>query len=222
MTAGKSKKFTNRRYLDAIDRGVVLFDGAMGTNLDRQNLTPADYGGERTAGCNDYLVITKPSAVEIVHRSFFEAGSDVIETDSFRSNRLTLAEFGLGDRVLEINRTAASLARKVADEYSTPEKPRFVAGSMGPSGKLISTEDPEMANIAFNELADVFREQAVGLIEGGVDLLLIETSQDMPRLRKRARCCPFRPRSRWTPPGGCSWGRILPRPGRFWKRWALT
>jgi 5-methyltetrahydrofolate--homocysteine methyltransferase len=179
MTAGKPKNFTNRRYLDAIDRGVVLFDGAMGTNLDRQHLTPADYGGERTAGCNDYLVITKPSAVEIVHRSFFEAGSDVIETDSFRSNRLTLAEFGLGDRVLEINRTAASLARKVADEFSTPEKPRFVAGSMGPSGKLISTEDPEMANIAFNELADVFREQAVGLIEGGVDLLLIETSQDI-------------------------------------------
>ncbi len=92
MTSEKSKKFTNRRYLDAIDRGVVLFDGAMGTNLDRQHLTVEDFGGERTAGCNDYLVITKPSAVETVHRSFMEAGSDVIETDSFRSNRLTLAE----------------------------------------------------------------------------------------------------------------------------------
>lgn len=179
MTSEKTKKFTNRAYLDAINRGVVLFDGAMGTNLDRQHLTAADFGGERTAGCNDYLVITKPSAVEKVHRSFMEAGSDVIETDSFRSNRLTLAEFGLGDRVLEINRAAASLARKVADEYSMPEKPRFVAGSMGPSGKLISTEDPEMSNISFEELADVFREQAVGLIEGGVDLLLIETSQDI-------------------------------------------
>ena len=179
MTSEKSKKFSNRRYLDAIDRGVVLFDGAMGTNLDRQHLTAADFGGERTAGCNDYLVITKPSAIEKVHRSFLEAGSDVIETDSFRSNRLTLAEFGLGDRVLEINRAAASLARRVADEYSTPDKPRFVAGSIGPSGKLISTEDPEMSNISFEELADVFREQAVGLIEGGVDLLLIETSQDI-------------------------------------------
>ena len=179
MTSDKPKKFTNRRYLDAIDRGVVLFDGAMGTNLDRQHLTVEDFGGERTAGCNDYLVITKPSAIEKVHRSFLEAGSDVIETDSFRSNRLTLAEFGLGDRVLEINRAAASLARRVADEFSTPEKPRFVAGSMGPSGKLISTEDLEMSNISFEELADVFREQAVGLIEGGADLLLIETSQDI-------------------------------------------
>jgi len=179
MTSERSKQFTNRRYLDAIDRGVVLFDGAMGTNLDRQHLTAADFGGERTAGCNDYLVITKPSAIEKVHRSFLEAGSDVIETDSFRSNRLTLTEFGLGDRVLEINRVAASLARRVADEFSTPEKPRFVAGSMGPSGKLISTEDPEMSNISFEELADIFREQAVGLIEGGVDLLLIETSQDI-------------------------------------------
>ncbi|MBG0788214.1 MAG: methionine synthase [Anaerolineaceae bacterium] len=179
MTSENNKKFTNRRYLDAIDQGVVLFDGAMGTNLDRQHLTVEDFGGARTAGCNDYLVITKPSAVEIVHRSFMEAGSDVIETDSFRSNRLTLAEFGLGDRVNEINRAAASLARRVADEFSTPEKPRFVAGSMGPSGKLISTEDPEMSNISFEVLADVFREQAVGLIEGGVDLLLIETSQDI-------------------------------------------
>jgi 5-methyltetrahydrofolate--homocysteine methyltransferase len=173
------KQFTNRRYLDAIDRGIILFDGAMGTNLDRQHLSPDDFGGERTAGCNDYLVITKPSAVEKVHRSFLDAGSDVIETDSFRANRLTLAEFGLGHLTLEINRAAASLAHRVADEYSIPEKPRFVAGSMGPSGKLISTEDPEMSNISFEELVDVFREQAVGLIEGGVDLLLIETSQDI-------------------------------------------
>jgi len=175
----KTKKFTNRRYLDALDDRVLLFDGAMGTNLDRQNLTEEDFGGERTFGCNDYLVITKPSAVEKVHRSFLEVGADVIETDTFRANRLTLGEFGLGDRVLAINHAAASLARRVADEYATEGKPRFVAGSMGPSGKLISSEDPEMSNIGFDDLADVFREQAVGLIEGGVDLLLIETSQDI-------------------------------------------
>ena len=174
-----TKQFTNRRYLDALDQRVLLFDGAMGTNLDRQHLTVDDFGGERTAGCNDYLVISKPQAVEIVHRAFLEAGADVIETDSFRSNRITLTEFGIGDRVLEINHAAAALARRVADEFSTPEKPRFVAGSMGPSGKLISSEDPQMSDIAFDELADVFREQAVGLIEGGVDLLLIETSQDI-------------------------------------------
>jgi len=173
------KNFTNRRYLDAIHARVILFDGAMGTNLDRQNLTAEDFGGERTAGCNDYLVVTKPSAVEKVHHAFLEAGADVITTDSFRANRLTLAEFGLGDRVYEINRAAAALGRQAVETYSTPEKPRFVAGSIGPSGKLISSEDPEMSRIEFDELVDIFREQAMGLIEGGVDLLLIETSQDI-------------------------------------------
>jgi len=173
------KKFTNRRYLEALDDRVLLFDGAMGTNLDRQNLTVEQFGGERTLGCNDYLVITYPNAVEKVHRSFLEAGADVIETDTFRANRLTLGEFGLAERTHEINLTAARLARKLADTYSTTDKPRFVAGSMGPSGKLISAEDPEMSDISFDNLVDIFREQAVGLIEGGVDLLLIETSQDI-------------------------------------------
>jgi 5-methyltetrahydrofolate--homocysteine methyltransferase len=151
----------------------------MGTNLQDQNLSAEDFGGESYAGCNDVLVVTAPHAVEKVHRAFLEAGADVIETDTFRANRITLGEFGLGDRVLEINRAAASLARRLADEYSTPEKPRFVAGSIGPSGKLISVEDPEMSDITFDDLADIFREQAVGLIEGGADLLLIETSQDI-------------------------------------------
>ena len=173
------KKFTNRRYLDALEKHILLFDGATGTNLERKNLTPDDFGGERMYGCYDYLVITRPDVVQAQHRSFLEVGVDAVKTDSFRSNRLTLKEFGLDDRVLEINRTAASLAREAADEFSTPDKPRFVAGSMGPSGKLISSEDPEMSNISFDDLADVFREQAVGLIEGGVDLLLIETSQDI-------------------------------------------
>ena len=177
--AAENLQFTNRKYLDALDDRVLLFDGAMGTNLDRQNLSVEDFGCERTAGCNDYLVITHPQAVEKVHRAFLEAGADVIETDTFRANRLTLGEFGLEDQTLIINRAAASLARKIADEYSSPEKPRFVAGSIGPSGKLISTEDPEMSDITFEALADIFREQAVGLITGGVDLLLIETSQDI-------------------------------------------
>lgn len=181
------KNIFHRAYLDALKKQVLLFDGAMGTNLDRQKLTADDFSGERTAGCNDYLVITKPQAVEKVHRSFLEAGSDVIETDTFRANRLTLSEFGLGDRVLEINRAAASLARRVADEFTTEEKPRFVAGSIGPSGKLISSEDPEMSAISFDELADVFKEQAIGLIEGGVDLLLIETSQDILEVKAVVR-----------------------------------
>ena len=155
------KIFSNRAYLDALQQRVLLFDGAMGTNLDRQNLTADHFGGEATVGCNDYLVITYPQAVETVHRAFLEAGADVIETDTFRSNRLTLGEFGLGERVAEINHSAARLARKLADEYTTQGKPRFVAGSIGPSGKLISSEDPIMSDIDFDALVDVFREQAV-------------------------------------------------------------
>ncbi len=173
------KNFTNRRYLDALEDRVLLFDGAMGTNLVSQNLTVEQYGGEKTAGCIDYLVVSYPDAVEKVHRSFLEAGADVIETDTFRANRITLGDFGLADQTIEINHAAAALARRLADEYGTSEKPRFVAGSMGPSGKLISAEDPTMSDISFDDLVDVFREQAVGLIRGGTDLLLIETSQDI-------------------------------------------
>ncbi len=175
-----SRKYTNRRYLDALQERVLIYDGAMGTSLQKQNLTAEHFGGEQYNGCNDYLVITYPQAVETVHRSFLEVGVDVIETDTFRANRLTLNEYGLADRVLDINRAAAALARRLADEYAEKTgQPRFVAGSIGPSGKLPSAEDPEMSNISFDELADVFREQAVGLIQGGVDVLLIETSQDI-------------------------------------------
>ncbi len=173
------RTFTNRRYLDAMQKKIMVFDGAMGTNLQKQNLTPENFGGERTNGCNDYLVITYPLAVEIIHRSFLEAGVDVIETCSFRSNRITLAEYGLADRVIEINRAAAALARKCAEDFSQNGQPRFVAGSIGPTGKLPSMNDPELSNVTFDELKSVFCEQAIGLIEGGVDLLLIETSQDI-------------------------------------------
>ena len=182
------RKYTNRRYLDALEKKVLVFDGAMGTSLQLQNLTAEDFGGEQYNGCNDYLVISCPEAVEKVHRSFLEVGVDVLETDTFRSNRLTMQEYGLQDRILEINMAAAKLARRLADEYSTKNgverltlnvQPRFVAGSIGPTGKLPSTTDPELSNVKYDELIDIFREQAVGLIQGGVDLLLIETSQDI-------------------------------------------
>jgi len=174
------KKYTNRRYLDALQNKILVFDGAMGTSLQTMQLTAVDFGGEKTNGCNDYLVITKPAAVEAVHRSFLDVGVDVIETDTFRANRLTLGEYGLGDRVHEINHAAASLARRITDEYTqSTDQPRFVAGSIGPSGKLPSMSDPELSNITFDELADIFMEQAVALLEGGVDLLLVETSQDI-------------------------------------------
>jgi 5-methyltetrahydrofolate--homocysteine methyltransferase len=171
--------YTNRRYLDTLQERVVVFDGAMGTNLQTMNLEPSDFGGERYVGCIDHLVLSKPETVEMVHRSFLEAGADVIETDTFRANQLTLAEFDLGDKVGEINRAAANLARRLADEYSTPEQPRFVAGAMGPSGKLPSADDPDLSDITFDQLVDIFSEQAIALIDGGVDLLLIETSQDI-------------------------------------------
>lgn len=171
--------YTNRRYLDALQERVLIFDGAMGTNLQKMNLTAAEFGGEQYNGCNDYLVISYPQAVESVHRSFLEVGVDVIETDTFRSNRITLSEYGLQGRVIEINQAAAGLARRLADEYSRNGQVRFVAGSMGPSGKLPSMNDPELSNVSFDELAEVFREQALGLIKGGVDFILIETSQDI-------------------------------------------
>lgn len=176
--------FTNRRYLDAIAERVLIYDGAMGTSIQALNLAAEDFGGERTEGCNDYLVITRPDVIRAIHASFLEVGSEVIETDTFRSNRLTLAEYGLQDRVHEINFAAAQLAREVADEYEARTGiQRFVAGSMGPSGKLPSSDDPDLSNITFDDLADVFAEQARALVEGGADVLLLETSQDILEVR---------------------------------------
>ena len=169
----------NHPFLNTLSQRVLVYDGAMGTNLQKLKLTAEHFGSERTFGCNDYLVLSYPIAVETVHRSFLEVGVDAIETNTFRSNRITLGEYGLAERVLEINRAAASLARRLADEYSTAQQRRFVAGSIGPSGKLPSADDPDLSNISFDELVDVFRQQAGGLIEGGVDVLLIETSQDI-------------------------------------------
>ncbi len=174
------KKLINKdAYLRELDKRVLIFDGAMGTMLQLQNLTAADFGGERYLGCNDYLTLSSPQTVSVIHKAYLEAGADVVETDSFRANRLTLADYDLADKTHDINFAAAQIARKAADEYSTPERPRFVAGSIGPSGKLISTNDPEMSNISYDELVDIFREQARGLIQGGADLLLIETSNDI-------------------------------------------
>ena len=125
-----NRKYTNRRYLDALDKKVLIFDGAMGTSLQVQNLTAEEFGGEKYNGCNDFLVISHPDAVEKVHRSFLEVGVDAIETNTFRANRITMKEYGLQDRVMEINQTAAELARRLADEYSRKAqgqeaKPRF-------------------------------------------------------------------------------------------------
>ena len=155
---------------------MLVIGGPNGTNLQKLNLTAEHFGGEQYNGCNDYLMLTYPQAMEQVHRSFLEAGTDALVTNTFRANRLTLGEYGLGDEVMEINQAAASLARRLADEYPGE---RFVAGSIGPSGKLPSADDPELSNISFDELVEIFCEQAEGLILGGADVMLIETTQDI-------------------------------------------
>ena len=180
MTQTKTREFTNRRYLDAIDDHIVLFDGAMGTSIQSYNLTPEDFGGDHLEGCNDYLSITRPDVIQEIHESFLAVGSEAVETNSFRGCRLTLDEYGLGDETLAVNRAAAQIARRACDKFEQETGiPRFVAGSIGPSGKLPSGDDPDLSDITFDELADLFYEQAQGLVEGGADVLLIETSQDI-------------------------------------------
>ncbi|ALF54844.1 methionine synthase [Nostoc piscinale CENA21] len=160
------------------DSPVIVFDGAMGTNLQTQNLTAEDFGGAQYEGCNEYLVHTKPEAVAKVHRDFLVAGADVIETDSFGSTSIVLAEYDLADQAYYLSKTAAELAKRVAAEFSTPEKPRFVAGSIGPTTKL-----PTLGHIDFDTMKAAFAEQAEALMDGGVDLLLVETCQDVLQIK---------------------------------------
>ncbi|MEB3227084.1 MAG: methionine synthase [Synechocystis sp.] len=164
--------------LNSPERPVLVFDGAMGTNLQVQELTAADFGGPEYEGCNEYLVHTKPEAVATVHRAFFEAGADVVETDTFGGTPLVLAEYDLADQSYYLNKTAAELAKSVAAEFSTPAKPRFVAGSMGPGTKL-----PTLGHVDYDTLKDAYVEQVKGLYDGGVDLLLVETCQDVLQIK---------------------------------------
>ncbi len=166
-------------YLAAVRERVIVFDGAMGTNIQRRNLTADDFGGAALEGCNDYLVITRPDVIRDIHDSFLAVGCDVVETCTFQSTPRRLAEWGLGERAHEINVAAARIARAAADAHSTPDHPRFVAGSMGPTGMLPSSSDPALSAVTFDELAEQFHLQARGLMEGGVDVLLIETAQDI-------------------------------------------
>jgi 5-methyltetrahydrofolate--homocysteine methyltransferase len=158
---------------------ILVLDGAMGTMLQQQDLTAADFGGPHLEGCNENLVMTRPDVVLSIHRKYLESGSDIIETNSFGGTPIVLAEYGLGDRAREINRRASELARQAADEFSTSKKPRFVAGSMGPTTKAISVT----GGITFDDLRKNFRDQAQGLIEGGADVLLLETSQDTRNIK---------------------------------------
>src|SRR5271166_2456360 len=154
----------------------------MGTNLQKHNLTPEDFQGKE--GCNELLVLSRPDVIRAIHASFLEAGCDVIETDSFGSSSIVLAEYDLQNRTRELNIAAARLARTVADEYSTPDKPRFVAGSIGPTTKL-----PSLGHIGYDAMAAAYREQAEALIEGGVDVLLVETCQDLLQIKIALAAC---------------------------------
>jgi len=159
-------------FLQVVKERVVVYDGAMGTNIQLRNPSLDDYWGKEN--CSEVLVLSRPDIIRDIHAAFFAVGSDVVETNTFGGTRTVLREFDLQDRVAEINIKAAQLAREVAQQFSTRDRPRFVAGSMGPTTKL-----PSLGHIGFDEMAAAYEEQALALIEGGVDLLLIETAQDL-------------------------------------------
>ena len=161
-------------FLDTLKDRIIVFDGAMGTNLQVQNLTLEDFGGLRFEGCNENLLITRPDAVEKVHVAFLDVGCDVIETNSFNGTPIDFAEYDIGDQAYDMNVRAARLAKRVATDYATKDKPRWVAGSMGPGRKL-----PTLGHITFAELKAAYGVQVAGLLDGGADLLIVETCQDL-------------------------------------------
>src|SRR3954467_6217997 len=161
-----------RDYLEAIRKGVVVYDGGMGATLEQFDLTQEDYGGLQ-GKCHEALVLNRPDVIEGVHTSMLDAGANVLETDTFQGSRIKLEEWGLSEHTLEINRRAAEIARKAAGEH------RFVAVSIGPTGPLPASDDPTLGRITFAELRTVFAEQATGLLQGGADLIIIETAQDI-------------------------------------------
>src|SRR5712692_2403037 len=176
---------------DLLAKRILVLDGAMGTMIQRHQLTEADFRGRRLAahgrelrGNNDVLVLTRPDVISAIHRQYLEAGSDIIETNTFSGTRIAQGDYALEPLVYEINLEGAKLARAACDEFTAkdPQKPRFVAGSMGPTNRILSispdVNNPAFRNMTFDELKDAFKEQARGLIDGGCDLLLLETIVD--------------------------------------------
>src|ERR1022692_4506808 len=155
-----------RALTEVLERRILVLDGAMGTMLQQRNLTAEDFGGAALEGCNENLVRTRPDVVLAIHRAYFDAGSDVVSTNSFGGTPLVLAEYGLQDDARELNYTAARLARQAAAEFSTTVKPRFVAGSIGPTTKAITVT----GGVTFPQLVESFYTQAKGLADGGADL----------------------------------------------------
>jgi len=169
----------SKQLRELLEHRILVLDGAMGTMLQQRHLSAADFGGPALEGCNENLVRTRPDVVLDIHRKYFEAGADIVETDTFGGTPLVLSEYGLGAEAQQLNKRAAELARQAAEEFSTAKKPRFVAGSIGPTTKTITVT----GGVTFSELQEHFYVQAKGLTEGGVDLLLVETSQDTRNIK---------------------------------------
>ncbi len=167
-----------RTYLNRDEKPLIIFDGGTGTSFQNLNLTADDFGGKELEGCNENLVLSSPKVVERVHDSFLEAGCHVIETNTFGASSIVLDEYDIGDKAYEINKNAALIAKNAASKYTSVDKPRFVAGSIGPTTKL-----PTLGHIDFDDLKQSYKEQIYGLIDGGVDLLLIETCQDVLQIK---------------------------------------
>lgn len=164
----------SNNFLDLLKEKIVVFDGAMGSNLQSQNLSIEDWGGANFENCSENLLYTKPEAIEKVHTGFLEVGCDVIETNSFGGGEVVLQEFGIADKAYDVNKLAASFAKNLANQYSTKDKPRFVAGSIGPGTKL-----PTLGHITYLDLKKSYEAQVRGLFDGGVDLFVVETCQDL-------------------------------------------
>jgi 5-methyltetrahydrofolate--homocysteine methyltransferase len=165
-----------KSFLDEIEKRIILFDGAMGTEIQKLKPNTQDFPDNKD-GFNDGLVLTRPEWIKNIHRSYLEAGSDCIETNTFGSNQIKLQEYGFGEKTVSINKLAAEVANNVTKEFANEKK--YVVGSMGPTGYLPSSNDPDLGNIKLNTIIEAFDLQAQGLILGGVDVLLIETSQDI-------------------------------------------
>jgi 5-methyltetrahydrofolate--homocysteine methyltransferase len=170
----ENQQIRRQALFDALDERVLVLDGAMGTMLQQRHLTADDFGGPALEGCNENLVLTRPDVIVDVHRAYYEAGADVVETNSFGSTRIVLAEYDLQDKAYELNYLSAQLARQAAAEFDGKGRMRFVAGSMGPTTKAITVT----GGVTFPDLIDNYYQQAKGLVEGGADILLLETCQD--------------------------------------------
>ncbi len=168
----------SNNFLDLLKEKVIVFDGAMGSNLQSQSLTIEDWGGANFENCSENLLYTRPDAIEQVHVGFLEVGCDVIETNSFGGGTVVLQEFGIADKAYDVNKLAASFAKNIANQYSTKAKPRFVAGSIGPGTKL-----PTLGHIGYRDLKQAYVDQVRGLYDGGVDMFVVETCQDLLQIK---------------------------------------